>query len=154
MATSPTSDGPTVARLRQGVITRTPAETIALAAALTRELPRAVWLALHGDLGVGKTCFVGGLAKGFGIKGPISSPTFAILNIYKGQRQLLHIDAYRLTSTADADDLLVDEWLADSYCVAVEWPEKMGEALPADAWHLHFSINEPGEHRIWLKVEG
>ncbi len=142
--------GPISDRLRRGIESTSAAETVQLASSWTAELPDAVWLALHGDLGVGKTTFVGGLASGFGIVGAITSPSFAILNIYQGKRQLLHVDAYRLASEGEADELLLDDWIRPPFCVAVEWPEVMGSLLPADTLHLDLSISSPGHHAIRL----
>lgn len=137
-------------RLRLGVDTCAGGETARLAAAWAPELPQAVWIALHGDLGVGKTTFVGGLAHGFGVPEPVTSPTFSILNIYQGDRQLLHVDAYRLKTTAEAADLLLEDWIRPPFCVAVEWPDVLGGLLPADALHIELAITRPGQHRVRL----
>lgn len=137
--------------LKQGLVCHSAEQTRAAAAALADGLPAEAWLALHGDLGTGKTTFVTGIAQALQITQPVTSPTFAIFNIYQGSRQLIHVDAYRLQSGQEADDLLLDEWLSPPYCVAVEWPDRLGDTLPADAWHLHFSILTPGCHRIFLQ---
>src|SRR6478609_5758599 len=118
-------------KLRQGVTTASAEETRALAAELAAALPADVVLALHGDMGVGKTTFVQGLAEGLGVKEHVTSPTFAIYSVYQGKsRKLVHLDAYRLDKEAQLESLLLDELLISPYILAVEWPEKTGAWLP------------------------
>ena len=123
---------------------------MAAAAELATHLPPEVTIALHGDLGVGKTVFVKGLARGWGITDTVTSPTFNLFSIYLGERQLLHLDAYRLESPEAVEDLLIEEFLRPPYCLAVEWPEKTGDWLPPDAWHFELSLTSGGAHLIQL----
>src|SRR6184192_3012551 len=99
---------PILDRLRAGVTTTSAAETQALATELAAVLPPESTLALHGDLGVGKTTFVQGLARGFGIRVSVTSPTFTIFNLYRGEKTtaLIHLDAYRLESAREIDSLM------------------------------------------------
>jgi tRNA threonylcarbamoyladenosine biosynthesis protein TsaE len=139
------------ARLREGVTTHSAAETRALAAELAGALPPDLTLALHGDLGVGKTTFVQGLAEGLGVKEPVTSPTFAIYSVYQGAgRKLVHLDAYRLENGRQLEELLLEEFLTSPWCLAVEWPEKTGDWLPKDAWHVTLSIVDGDKHRVVL----
>lgn len=139
-------------RLREGVTTASAAETRALAAELAAALPPDLTLALHGDLGVGKTTFVQGLAQGFGVKEQVTSPTFAIYSVYQGTaRKLVHLDAYRLETGRQLEALLLEEFLTSPWCLAVEWPEKTGDWLPPGAWHVTLSIVEGDRHRILLR---
>ncbi len=140
----------TLARFAAGWETHSPEETEAAGAALAEILPENVALALHGDLGAGKTTFVRGLARGWGVAGPVVSPTFNYFLLYQGARQLAHLDAYRLTRPEDADSLLLEEFLQTPWCLAVEWPEKMGDRLPPNTWHLDFS--SPAETRRVLTL--
>lgn len=138
-------------RMRRGVATGSAAQTRALAAALAGALPPAVTLALHGDMGVGKTTFVQGLARGLGVTEQVTSPTFAIYSIHRGgHRTLIHLDAYRLENERQIEALLLEEFLVGPYCLAVEWPEKVSGWLPADAWNLTLSIKGDNRHRIVL----
>jgi tRNA threonylcarbamoyladenosine biosynthesis protein TsaE len=140
------------ASLRQGVTTGTAEETRALAAAWTAELPADATVALHGDLGAGKTTWVQGMAAGLGITGPVTSPTFTIYNLHRGPARLLvHLDAYRLTSAAEAEDLLLEEFLVSPWCLAVEWPERLPGWIPADAWHLDLVIGAGQRHTVRLR---
>jgi tRNA threonylcarbamoyladenosine biosynthesis protein TsaE len=138
-------------KLRAGAITATAEATEALAAEFAMALPADVTLALHGNLGVGKTTFVRGLARGFGIKGPITSPTFSIYSIHRGPRLLVHLDAYRLESAQQIDDLLLEDFLTTPYCLAIEWPEKISDWVPASAWHLDLGIAPNESHTIRLR---
>jgi tRNA threonylcarbamoyladenosine biosynthesis protein TsaE len=80
-----------------GLVTRSGEETERAAEAFAALLPPDTVLALEGDLGAGKTTFVRGLVRGLGVTGDITSPSFALLNVYDGHRQVFHVDAYRLT---------------------------------------------------------
>ena len=142
---------PTLARFAAGWASASPAETEAAAAALAALLPPDTVLALHGDLGAGKTTFVRGLARAWGVAGPVVSPTFNYFILYQGARQLAHLDAYRLMRPADADSLLLEEFLHPPWCLAVEWPEKLGDRLPPGAWHLDFAAPAENTRVITLR---
>jgi len=132
----------TLAGFAAGWATNSPLQTEAAGAALATVLPPDTVLALHGDLGAGKTTFVRGLARAWGEAGPLTSPTFNYFLIYRGHRQLIHLDAYRLGRPEDFDSLLIDEFLESPWCLAVEWPENLGNRLAENAWHLFFAAPE------------
>jgi tRNA threonylcarbamoyladenosine biosynthesis protein TsaE len=139
-------------RLRSGVSTRTAGETRSLAAEWAAQLPADATVALHGDLGAGKTTWVQGMAHGFGVAGPVTSPTFTIYNLHRGaSRMLAHLDAYRLGSAREAEDLLLEEFLVSPWCLAVEWPERVPGWIPEDAWHLDLDILPDGRHSVRLR---
>lgn len=137
-------------KLRTGVQTASAADTQALATEFGAALPPDVTLALHGDLGVGKTTFVQGLARGFGIESTVTSPTFTLFTLYRGARTLVHLDAYRLENNAQIESLMLDDFLTSPYCLAVEWPEKLGSWLPANSLHLTLGIAAAGNHTLRL----
>jgi tRNA threonylcarbamoyladenosine biosynthesis protein TsaE len=140
------------AKLRQGITSESAEQTRSLAAELAATLPPDTTLALHGDMGVGKTTFVQGLAQGLGVHEHVTSPTFAIYSVYQGtEKKLIHLDAYRLEKEAQIESLLLDEFLVSPYVLAVEWPEKTGAWLPKDAWHLTLSIVDGDKHRLVLR---
>lgn len=91
-------------------------------------------ISLVGDLGVGKTVFTQGLAKGLGITEPVVSPTFTILQIYEGGRLTLsHFDVYRITDIEEMDEIgYEDHFYGDGVCL-VEWADLIEELLPEDA---------------------
>lgn len=139
-------------KLKVGLTTESAEQTRALAAELASALPPDTTLALHGDMGVGKTTFVQGLAQGFGVSEHVTSPTFAIYSIYQGSaRTLVHLDAYRLEKKSALDELLIEEFLQTPWCLAVEWPDKTGDWLPANAWHLTLSIVAGDRHHLVLR---
>ena len=139
-------------KLKRGVTTGSAEQTRKLAAALVAALPPDTTLALHGDMGVGKTTFVQGLAHGLSVHEQVTSPTFAIYSVYQGAtRRLVHLDAYRLDNEAQLEPLLLEEFLISPFCLAVEWPEKTGAWLPKDAWHLTLSIVDGDRHRVQLR---
>lgn len=106
-------------------ITRSAEETFAFAEQLGRTLKPGTFVLLHGDLGAGKTVFVRGLAAGLGAESDaVTSPTFVLIQHYKGPIPLIHADLYRLESRAAVDDLGLEE-LSEGAVVAVEWAERM-----------------------------
>jgi tRNA threonylcarbamoyladenosine biosynthesis protein TsaE len=139
-------------KLKIGITTESAEQTRALAAELAAALPPDTTLALHGDMGVGKTTFVQGLAQGFGVSEHVTSPTFAIYAIYQGSElTLVHLDAYRLEKKSALDELLLEEFLVTPWCLAVEWPDKTGDWLPANSWHLTLSIVAGDRHHLVLR---
>lgn len=108
-------------------------DTHALASVLAARLEAGDVVALDGDLGAGKTCFVRGLAEGLGIDPQaVSSPTYVSMQQYGGGRvSLAHVDAWRMKSAADLATIGWDELIADRKCVvAVEWASRVSAALP------------------------
>ena len=137
-------------RLRAGVTTASAGETRALAAGFAAALPADATVALHGDLGAGKTTFVQGLARGLGITDPVTSPTFNIFTLHRGPTNLLHLDAYRLDRPRQVDDLLLEDFMISPWCLAVEWPEKIAGWLPPGALHLELGIYRDQRHTLRL----
>ncbi|MDR0901525.1 MAG: tRNA (adenosine(37)-N6)-threonylcarbamoyltransferase complex ATPase subunit type 1 TsaE [Opitutaceae bacterium] len=147
----PATDDEFLRQLRDGVTTTSAGGTRALAARLAAALPPDRVLALHGNLGVGKTTFVQGLARGLGINAAITSPTFNIFTLHRGgARSLVHLDAYRLENDRQVESLMLEDFLETPWCLAVEWPEKIAAWLPASAWHLTLAIESEGRHRVRL----
>jgi tRNA threonylcarbamoyladenosine biosynthesis protein TsaE len=105
---------------------RSELQTRAIAAALAPRLGAGDVLLLQGDLGSGKTAFVRGLASGLGVDpGEVTSPTFTLVHEYRGGRlPIVHVDLYRLTGI-DLDEIGLDEVLAGSGVVAIEWAERL-----------------------------
>ena len=136
----------------QGVITHSAESTEELAKEFAQLLPADTVLALEGDLGVGKTTFVRGLVKGFGITEDITSPSFSLLNVYKGKRMIFHVDAYRLTQASSFDDLMIWDAAVSPWNVIVEWPEKVAARLPRSLWKLKATILADGGHQFTLSV--
>ncbi|MEN8662865.1 MAG: tRNA (adenosine(37)-N6)-threonylcarbamoyltransferase complex ATPase subunit type 1 TsaE [Lentimonas sp.] len=137
--------------LQDGITTQSAEATEQIAHEFAQLVPDDVVLAFHGDLGAGKTTFIRGLARAWDIQEPVTSPTFNLYTLYQGSRQLIHLDAYRLESGADLDALMIDDFMTPPWCLAVEWPERIADSLPDEAWHLYLGIDENQAHTIRLK---
>jgi tRNA threonylcarbamoyladenosine biosynthesis protein TsaE len=111
------------------VTTRSEDGTFALGATLGATLEPGTFVLLHGDLGAGKTAFVRGMVVGLGGNmDDVSSPTFVLVQHYKGRIPLVHVDLYRLESGAAVDDLGLEE-MASGAVVAIEWAERLPRPL-------------------------
>jgi len=109
------------------IITDAEGETIAIGRQLGSTLAVGATVLLRGELGAGKTAFVRGLAEGLGLAGDdVSSPTFTLIQEYRGPLPLFHVDLYRISS-AEATDLGLEE-LNEQGVVAIEWAEKLSRA--------------------------
>lgn len=138
--------------LKRGLVTDSPGATEAAAARLAATLPENVAIGLSGDLGTGKTTFVRGLARGLGISSDVTSPTYTIYTIYPGDRQLVHMDAYRLQDAHQLDSLAVEDLLRPPFLIAVEWPEHIPGFLDAfPAYRISMEIRPDRRHRISLQ---
>ncbi len=109
-------------------------------------------LALTGDLGAGKSCFTRGLARGLGIEGPVTSPTFVLMNRYEGRLRLAHLDLYRL----DAPDLasLGCFELREDHVLVVEWADKARAAELGDALRIRFEVTGEESRRLMVEALG
>jgi tRNA threonylcarbamoyladenosine biosynthesis protein TsaE len=94
-------------------------------------------VALYGDLGAGKTAFVRGMAKGLGVTGRVSSPTFTIVNEYPGPVPLFHFDMYRLGSSDELFEIGWEDYLVRGGVCAVEWSENVEDAFYPDTIRVH-----------------
>ena len=119
---------------------RSPEQTRRIGMRLGGALQAGDVICLQGDLGAGKTTFVQGVALGWGSRDAVSSPTFIIVNVYRrgDEARLFHMDAYRLDSTLEAEELDLDSMLAEG-SLLIEWPERIDGLVP-------------GEH-LWIKLE-
>jgi len=115
------------------VLTRAPEETQALGERLGITLEAGDVVGLIGDLGAGKTCFIQGLVRGLGVTTRATSPTFVLINEYRGRLPVHHVDAYRVDSLAELLDLGLPELFASDGVTVVEWADKLFSLLPEDA---------------------
>lgn len=105
-------------------------ETQNIAKAFAKELKAGDVLCLNGDLGVGKTAFVQGLAKGLGVEEYIQSPTFTIVNCYDGKLPLYHFDVYRIADSDEMYEIGYEEYVYGNGISVIEWPELIADILP------------------------
>lgn len=129
------------------------AQTEAIGAQLAQGLTPGTVIAFTGDLGAGKTAFTRGLAQGLGIDQRVTSPTFTIVNEYEeGRLPLFHFDMYRLESSDELFDIGWEDYLARGGICAVEWSEKVSDAL---AGALRVDIRRgAGEQERIITIEG
>lgn len=119
------------------IVTTSPEETAAAGERLGASLGPGGVVALTGDLGAGKTCFIQGLVRGLDVTTRATSPTFVLVNEYRGRVPVHHVDLYRVESAAEAMDLGLDELFAGEGVTVVEWADKLGALLPDDAVRVH-----------------
>ena len=137
------------------MILRSPEETRALGRELGGLLRPGDFVALTGELGAGKTLLVRGAAEGAGASGSASSPTFALVNLYRGGTVALqHLDLSRLTGPAELFALGFDDLLAEPAATLCEWAERAGAGLPADRLEIHLDWTGPQERRATLIAHG
>ena len=120
------------------------------AKSLPKKLRGGDVLAFTGSLGMGKTAFTRGLARGLGCRGRVTSPTFTIVNEYEGRTPLFHFDMYRLGSSDELFDIGWDDYLARGGVCAVEWSERVSDALPEDT--IFVDIARTDEHEDWRTI--
>ena len=127
-----------------------PRDTVALGEALGRVAEPGDLICLWGELGAGKTQLAKGIALGLGIGDTVNSPTFILMNEYRGRLPLFHVDLYRLADAADAlAGGVVDDRQADGVTV-VEWPERMGDVLPLS--RLDVRIDGTGDEERTIEL--
>jgi len=112
-------------------------------------------ICLQGDLGAGKTTFVQGVAQGWGSLDSVSSPTFILVNVYRraDQSQLFHMDAYRLDSTPEAEELDLDSMLTQG-ALLVEWPERIDGLVPDENLWVKLEHVDEEEREMKFKASG
>lgn len=131
-------------------VTTSEQETSALGEKLARTLKPGTFVLLHGDLGTGKTAFVRGLASGLGIDpAEVSSPTFILVQHYRGMLPLTHVDLYRLDSAAAVEDLGIEE-LVETGVLAVEWAERLPRPVGGS---VSVTIEDMGDDSRRITIE-
>ena len=135
-------------------ISHSPEETEAIGQSLGERLKPGTVLAYLGDLGMGKTAFTRGLARGLGCRGRVTSPTFTIVNEYEGKIPLFHFDMYRLTDSEDLFDIGWEDYLERGGVCAVEWSERISDALPEDTLYITIARHPDGENWRIITMEG
>ena len=118
-----------------------PKETENIAKAFAKKLEKGDVLCLSGDLGVGKTAFVQGLAKGLGIEEYISSPTFTIVNCYSGKLPFYHFDVYRIGDSEEMFEIGYEEYVYGDGISVIEWPQLISDILPEKRYDIEIKKN-------------
>ncbi|MGN1320556.1 MAG: tRNA (adenosine(37)-N6)-threonylcarbamoyltransferase complex ATPase subunit type 1 TsaE [Acutalibacteraceae bacterium] len=139
--------------MNSNYISNSPSDTKKIARELAAQFKGGEVVAFYGDLGLGKTCFVKGLAEGLGYTGDVSSPTFAIINEYLGGRlNLYHFDMYRVTGWDDLYSTGYFEYMEAGGVLAIEWSENIENALPEDV--IKVTIKRIDENSREIKITG
>lgn len=135
----------------KSVVSRSEAETMAIAKKFAEEIQKGDVVCLQGNLGAGKTQFVRGFVQGFGLSGDeVSSPTFTLINEYKGSMPIYHFDCYRLEHYVEALEIGAEEYFyGDGVCI-VEWPERILEILPNEKKLIIFEQTGKKERKIYF----
>ncbi len=130
-------------------------ETQKLGISLAKKLSGGEIILLHGNLGAGKTTFVQGLAKGLGVKGRVTSPTFILVRKHEIPKESLifwHIDLYRMADEEEITGLgLSDLWPDKKNVVVIEWPEKIEKVLPEKRIEIDFRVISETEREIEVR---
>ena len=138
------------------LISRCPQETWNLGEMIGQLIKNPLVIALSGDLGSGKTAFVQGLARGLEVPADyyVTSPTFTLINEYRGRCQLVHVDLYRLESVEELEEIGLNDLLYDQAVIAIEWADKLSGNLPAGHLSMNFEIIGDEDRKISLIASG
>ena len=137
------------------VFSRSPEQTRRIGMRLGAALQAGDVICLQGDLGAGKTTFVQGIAHGWGSLDAVSSPTFIIVNMYRrgDEARLFHMDAYRLDSTPEAEELDLDAMLSQGPLI-IEWPERMSGLVPPENLWVQLEHIAEEEREMRFRASG
>lgn len=136
---------------RRTHVTRSVEETQALGEVLGATLTAGAVVACIGELGAGKTAFLQGLARGLGVTSAVTSPTFVLVNVYRGRVPVYHLDAYRTASLAEVQDLGFEEMRDGEGVTLIEWADRILPLLPARA--IVVRIQGLGDEPRQIEVE-
>ena len=103
-------------------------------------------IAFYGAMGAGKTTFIRALCEELGVKEPVTSPTFAIVNEYEGP--IYHFDFYRIKRLEEAYDMGFEDYIYSGHLCLIEWPELIEDLLPDNTVRVHITVDEDGTRTI------
>ncbi len=139
------------------IISHSPAQTRRLGSRLGALAQAGDIYCLEGPLGSGKTSFVQGIGDGMGVAGPVVSPTFVLVNVYRGapgRPPLYHLDLYRISGPQEALDFGLEDYLYGEGVVAIEWPERIKEALPSEYLWISFRHLDATKRGLLMQPRG
>lgn len=131
-------------------ISRSPGETAALGRQLAASLTGGQVIAFTGGMGAGKTTFCRGIAQGLGSTDPVQSPTFSLVNLYRGPRPFAHFDAWRITSPEDLETAGFYDYLESGAVIAVEWSENVAPWLEGPRIEVDIAVTGEEERTITI----
>ncbi len=139
------------------LITRSPAGTMGLGKKIGQKLSAGSVIALTGELGCGKTLLTRGVCDGLGVPPrQVSSPTFVLVNEYRGRLPIFHMDLYRLEAIDDGFEIGIMDYFnrAEQGVMLIEWAEKMAVLLPPDVLKVEFEIIAERQRKITFTAAG
>ena len=131
------------------IVSSSPAMTEEIGEKIAAQLKGGEVIALFGSMGMGKTAFTRGLARGLGIEGGVSSPTFALVHEYHGKLTVYHFDMYRVSGWDDLYSTGFFDYLDTGAVLVIEWSENIEAALPQDAIRIEIELGENENERIF-----
>ena len=139
----------------QKFLSHSPEETEKIAEKIGNEITTGCVIAFEGGLGMGKTCFTRGLAKGLGSTDTVTSPTFALINEYlSGRLPLYHFDMYRISGWEDLYSTGFFEYIDQGGVIAAEWSENIEAALPENTIYVIINKIDDNTREIIIKQKG
>lgn len=126
----------------QLIQTLSPAETREVGEKIAQLLKPGDVICLNGDLGAGKTALTQGVARGLGVKEPVTSPTFTLINEYQGRLPLYHFDVYRLGGPEEMADLGYEEYFYGQGVCLIEWAQLVEDVLPEERLDITITRTE------------
>lgn len=126
-------------------------ETRRIGVQLALELEPGDCLLLIGELGVGKTTFVQGVAQGLGVAERVRSPTFILMREYHGKVSLYHFDAYRIKSVEELREIGFEDTVRAEGITVIEWGEKTAQLLPQGCWRIFIELLPDQRRRICIE---
>jgi len=135
-------------------LSESPEATRSLGARLAAAAQPGDVLCLWGELGAGKTVFAKGFGAGLGVRDTISSPSFVLMGEYTGRLPLFHIDLYRLASATEALDGGLLEDRQSTGVVLIEWPDRLGAALPVERLDVRIDGGADEPRQVRLEAHG
>ncbi len=131
--------------------TKSENETKNVGVLLGKKLVGGEIIVFFGDLGAGKTAFTKGLCEGLGIEAEVTSPTFSLVNEYKGEKNLCHFDMYRIETEEELESIGFYDYLNGENIVAIEWSENVLDFLPDWDYEVHIEKNGANERTVTIK---
>lgn len=138
----------------RNIISKSPEQTQRLGMQLGRLAQPGDLFLLVGGLGSGKTCLTQGIAWGLVVEGYATSPSFVVINQYRGRLPLYHIDLYRIDSIEEVMELGLDDYLYGEGVCVVEWAEKALALFPPEHLLIEMSFLSQTSRRLDLKAKG
>ena len=133
------------------IISKSSRETVHVGRELSGKLKKGDIVSVYGELGTGKTRMIQGICKGLNVKERVTSPTFTLINEYKGRERVYHFDFYRITRVEEAQNLGCEDYFYNDGICLIEWPEKIEHLLPDN--RITITIKYYESKKNWRKIK-